>query len=266
MSCTSSQPNLKFIAIPGPIGPTGNTGATGQTGRTGPTGPTGQTGQIGQTGSTGIPGSTGSTGPTGSGALITLAPVGNAPNANAATLTGQVLNLEPADEFNPGVVSILDQSFDGIKFFTDGIRLNPVNVIPNTNVLDFYERSFGLVQSWQSAALTGSPINALYYYERIGFMCVVHLQTFFANATGVNDFIYSTVPLPSHMRPSTNRYVTIQVSSNGPSIGTAEISTTGIITLAVNTALVNDLLDPATQEFSNAGLNGLVTSSLFYYK
>ena len=145
MSCTSSQPNLKFIAIPGPIGPTGNTGATGQTGRTGPTGttgptgPTGPTGQIGQTGSTGIPGPTGNSGPTGSGALITLAPVGNAPNANAATLTGQVLNLEPADETFPGVVTANTfQSFSGVKNFNNGISFTTTPTVGVDPVLSSY--------------------------------------------------------------------------------------------------------------------------------
>lgn len=50
---------------------------------------------------------------------VTLAPVGVTPNADGATLTGQVLNLEPADDLNPGVVSTVGQSFSGNKLFKD---------------------------------------------------------------------------------------------------------------------------------------------------
>lgn len=52
---------------------------------------------------------------------ITLDPVGSAPNANGASLTGQVLNLEPASDTFPGVVNTGAQSFGGIKTFVSGI-------------------------------------------------------------------------------------------------------------------------------------------------
>lgn len=50
---------------------------------------------------------------------ITLAAVGSTPNANGATLTGQVLNLQPADSTNPGVVTATgDQFFGGNKYIS----------------------------------------------------------------------------------------------------------------------------------------------------
>lgn len=52
---------------------------------------------------------------------VTLAPVGASPNANAATLTGQVLNLEPANATNPGVLTSGTQSIGGTKNFTSDI-------------------------------------------------------------------------------------------------------------------------------------------------
>ena len=48
---------------------------------------------------------------------VTLAAVGSSPNANAATLTGQALNLEPASASFPGVVSTGAQTFGGMKSF-----------------------------------------------------------------------------------------------------------------------------------------------------
>lgn len=49
---------------------------------------------------------------------VTLAAIGSSPNANAATLTGQVLNLEPADASFGGVVTTTTQTFAGDKTFT----------------------------------------------------------------------------------------------------------------------------------------------------
>lgn len=48
---------------------------------------------------------------------VTLAAVGSSPNANAASLSGQVLNLQPADATNPGVVTNAAQTFTGDKTF-----------------------------------------------------------------------------------------------------------------------------------------------------
>lgn len=52
---------------------------------------------------------------------VTLSAVGSSPNANGATLSGQVLNLEPADATNPGVITTGAQTFGGDKTFADVI-------------------------------------------------------------------------------------------------------------------------------------------------
>lgn len=44
------------------------------------------------------------------GGVTSLAPVGSSPNADAATLTGSVLNLEPASDSQPGVMSAADKT------------------------------------------------------------------------------------------------------------------------------------------------------------
>jgi len=51
------------------------------------------------------------------GGSVTLSPIGAVPNANAATLTGSVLNLQPASASFGGVVTTGDQTFAGIKTF-----------------------------------------------------------------------------------------------------------------------------------------------------
>jgi hypothetical protein len=55
---------------------------------------------------------------------VTLAPVGNTPNANAASLSGQQLTLQPADASFPGIVTAGTQTLAGAKTFNDPIFLN----------------------------------------------------------------------------------------------------------------------------------------------
>jgi hypothetical protein len=52
---------------------------------------------------------------------VTLAAVGSSPNANAATLSSQVLNLEPASASFPGVVTTGTQTMAGAKTFSTSI-------------------------------------------------------------------------------------------------------------------------------------------------
>lgn len=52
---------------------------------------------------------------------VTLAAIGSSPNANAATLSTQVLNLEPANGTFGGVVTAIAQSFAGLKTFVSNL-------------------------------------------------------------------------------------------------------------------------------------------------
>jgi len=103
-------------------GPTGATGATGGTGAAGATGASGQTGQTGATGATGATGSVGSIGA-----------FSSSPSSNGLTLTGSVLNLDPADNTHPGGVSTTTQTFAGDKTFSGVVVAQ--NVKSDANVL-----------------------------------------------------------------------------------------------------------------------------------
>jgi hypothetical protein len=46
---------------------------------------------------------------------LTLGAIGNTPNSNGASLTGQILTLQPADDTNGGVVTTVAQTFAGVK-------------------------------------------------------------------------------------------------------------------------------------------------------
>ncbi len=67
---------------------------------------------------------------------VTLASIGSTPNANGASLAGQVLNLEPASASFGGVVTTGTQTFAGNKTFQNNVIINgdfTVNGTP-TNV------------------------------------------------------------------------------------------------------------------------------------
>jgi len=55
---------------------------------------------------------------------VTLAAIGAVPNANGASLSGQVLNLQPADATNGGVLTYGSQTIGGLKTFNDGLVIN----------------------------------------------------------------------------------------------------------------------------------------------
>ena len=59
---------------------------------------------------------------------VTLAAVGASPNANGASLAGQVLNLQPASGTQPGVVTTGTQTFAGLKTLSDKLTLTPGTV------------------------------------------------------------------------------------------------------------------------------------------
>ena len=57
---------------------------------------------------------------------ISLAAIGSSPNANAATLTGTILNLEPASASFGGVVTTGTQTFAGAKTFSSDLTISGV--------------------------------------------------------------------------------------------------------------------------------------------
>jgi hypothetical protein len=65
----------------------------------------------------------------------TVGSVGSSANENGATITNGVLNLAPANATNPGIVTKTDQTFGGVKTFSNGIIGNVTgNASTATNV------------------------------------------------------------------------------------------------------------------------------------
>ena len=71
---------------------------------------------------------------------VSLAAIGNAPNVNGASLSGNTLNLQPAKASLGGVVTTNAQTFTGLKTFSTGISapgvvtgLSAIGATPNAN-------------------------------------------------------------------------------------------------------------------------------------
>ena len=84
---------------------------------------------------------------------ITLTAVGSTPNANAASLSGQVLNLQPASASFPGVVSTTTQSFAGNKTFTGNTT--------STNLTINGTAGSGFIQMNTQSATPTTPVGGI---------------------------------------------------------------------------------------------------------
>lgn len=93
---------------------------------------------------------------------VTLAAVGSSPNANAASLSGQVLNLQPADGSNPGVITSGTQTIGGAKTFNGALVAGSTLNVTGTTTLatgltGIAHLSSGVVSA--SAVLLGSEVS-----------------------------------------------------------------------------------------------------------
>lgn len=80
---------------------------------------------------------------------VTLAAVGSSPNANAASLSGQVLNLQPASASFPGVVTTGIQTIAGAKTFSSDLAVSSTSttaltVNSTTLVVDATNNAIGI--------------------------------------------------------------------------------------------------------------------------
>lgn len=96
---------------------------------------------------------------------ITLTAVGAAPSANAATLSGQALTIQPADATHPGVVTSGTQTFGGAKTFPAPLTVSGSNtsaVVINTAafVFDSTNAALGINNASPSTTTFIDAINS----------------------------------------------------------------------------------------------------------
>jgi hypothetical protein len=152
---------------------------------------------------------------------LTLAAVGATPNANGASLAGQVLTLQPADTTNGGVVSITTQSFGGQKDFSNGgITLGPT-IASTTNLLQgdagYYRSSASITVIWDPSGtlFPVAGITGTIRCERIGNLIHISFDRFAQTANGASVLYSNVGAVPAPFRPSTTRGVYAQVLYGG---------------------------------------------------
>lgn len=141
---------------------------------------------------------------------VTLTTVGAVPNANAASLAGQQLQLQPASASFPGVVTTSAQSFAGTKdFSTDGIIVSPT-VGGLTNLFGGsapgYYRSAPIAVTWDPlSALYSNPQVGSIICERIGNQVFITVARMIQVPTGGAVLVSDTGVVPTQFRPAQNR-------------------------------------------------------------
>jgi hypothetical protein len=136
-----------------------------------------------------------STGGSGSG-VATLSAIGSTPNANGATITGTVLNLQPADHTLGGVVTASDQEFAGRKSF-DFASINYAGGGTNDDNIALYVKQNSFYTGLMVDQPSGS--NDAYFSVKIPtkrFDFAVHLDNSFsisdATAGNVDRLVVQT--------------------------------------------------------------------------
>ena len=111
---------------------------------------------------------------------VTLAPIGAVPNANAASLAGQVLTLQPASTGFGGVVTTGAQSFAGAKTFTGAITASNLS---GTNTGDVTLGAIGAVPNANAASLAGQVLTLQPASISFGGVVTTGAQSFAGNKT-----------------------------------------------------------------------------------
>lgn len=93
---------------------------------------------------------------TASHSALTLSAIGSSPNANGATLTGQVLNFEPASASFGGVVNTIAQVFAGQKTLANPL-LTTLSNVATSKVLRWNSSTGAVTWADTTVAISGSP-------------------------------------------------------------------------------------------------------------
>lgn len=127
---------------------------------------------------------------------ITLAAVDSSPNANGASLSGQVLTLQPASASFPGLITTGVQSFAGAKTFTGAISASNLS---GTNTGDVTLAAIGAVPNANAASLSGQALTLQPASASFGGVVTTGTQVFagdksFTTILGLAKIITSSLP------------------------------------------------------------------------
>jgi hypothetical protein len=196
---------------------------------------------------------------------ITMANFGSVPNANGAVISAgpnQTLTLEPASVIFPGGVSTVAQTFQGVKTFNSGVKIENLDaaIAVGYNTPTFFEQdnSFGGTLPILSLTAGGAAATEDWSIQKVGKTVMININAAVAVTIAVNgNLIVSTAGiLPSKYRPLADKIAQCVVQSNSTvATGYVKISTAGTLTFYT---------DYGVTGFSNAGVSGPMMGTFIY--
>jgi hypothetical protein len=200
---------------------------------------------------------------------VTLAAVGASPNANAATLTGQVLNLQPASASLPGVVTAAAQAFGGTKTISGGVIFNSSPSFGSASVLDnYYAYSYSPVWFEGSGSRGTSQVAA----ERFGDLIRITLAGIPDNSIQNGGWFQTQTALPVEFRPSSDKLGMVWIvngsstrsSPNTVQVGAIYLLSSGNLRIGIDVhsdGVLGSFGSGGTSGDGNGFLQGTVTFS-----
>lgn len=164
---------------------------------------------------------------------VTLATIGAVPNGSGASLSGQVLTLQPADGTNPGILTTGTQTIAGNKTFSTGVTLPTTG--GTASLMNFYEATTHAT-TFTGAATTASLTIRL---ERIGNVVTMRipLMTIAFSTTGVFN---NASALPTRFRPiQVMQWPEIVQDNSTTALGRIQLTTGGGIVISASTGGAN---------------------------
>lgn len=166
---------------------------------------------------------------------ISVTPVGSAPNANAASVAGNTLTLQPADSTNPGVVTTAAQTFAGKKTFGE---IEATNItFPGLTPLNYY-KEYDHVSTWSFGTGASQMTSGVTLkFVRVGCVVSVFIPSLngpftYNGSVHTPGSISLTGNVPAEFRPHTTVSFPMWAYDKNHAMGTFMISSaTGSVTV-----------------------------------
>jgi len=175
------------------------------------------------------------------GGVLSLSAIGATGNANAATITGTVLNLQPANASFGGVVTTGTQTFAGAKTFSVDLTVNGLNIGKGLNSVST-NTSIGV--SALNANTTGGVNTAIGRFALTAntegnFNTAVGASALVANTTGSSNSAFGYVSLNANTEGNFNAAIgNLSLTANTTGVNNSAI---GYSALASNTTGSNNV-------------------------